>query len=205
MRGHYSEARTFLERTLARSEEASVSLRVKVLQAGANVALQQGDYARAEGLAEPCLALYRELGNTRGIADCLGLLVELAVKRGKLTEAITLAEERVRLMRQVGEPGQVAEPSPHWQKCSSDVESSPGWQLSFEEALLLYRKAGNDLGVAATLIESATGLYWFSLADAATIQTVRSPAPGGTDDRHQARYPILDCILLLACSAACSQ
>src|SRR6266700_3384476 len=50
--GHYSEARTFLERALARSQEASVSLRVKVLRAGAHVMLQQGDYAQAEGLAE---------------------------------------------------------------------------------------------------------------------------------------------------------
>jgi ATP/maltotriose-dependent transcriptional regulator MalT len=46
-------------------------------------------------------------------------------------------------------------------------------QLLYEEAQMLYRKVGNDFGVATTLIESATGLYWFSEGDAATIQTIR--------------------------------
>jgi predicted ATPase len=80
MRGHYSEARTFLERALTRSEGASVSLRAKVLHAGARVSLQQGDFARAEGLAQQSLSQYQELGNTRGIADCLGLLVQSAMR-----------------------------------------------------------------------------------------------------------------------------
>jgi len=173
IRGYSSVARTFLERALARSEGASVSLSVKVMQAGANVALQQGDYARAEELAEPCFALYQELGNTRGIADCYGLLVELAKRRGKLTEAIALAEEQVRLMRQVGEPGQVAQSLSKLAEMLNRRGELARVPALYEEALLLFRKAGNDLGVAATLIESATGLYWFSLADAATIQTVR--------------------------------
>ncbi len=171
--GHYSEACTFLERALARSEGASVSLRVKVLQAGANVALQQDDYARTEALAEPCLALYQELGNTRGIADCYGLFAELAMRRGKLTEAIALTEEQVRLMRQVGEPGQIAQSLSKLAEMLNRRGELARVPALYQEALLLFRKAGNDLGVAATLIESATGLYWFSLADAATIQTVR--------------------------------
>ncbi len=173
MHGHYSEARTFLERALARSEGADVSLRVKVLQAGASVTLQQGDYARTEALAEPCLALYRELGNTGGIADCLGLLVDLAVRRGKMTEASALTEERVRLMRQVGEPGEVADALYSLAEILNKRGELAKGQSLYEEALLLYRNAGNDLGVAATLIQSATGLWWFSLADTATIQTIR--------------------------------
>ncbi len=42
--GYYREARTFLERTLARSEGESASLRARVLQAAAYVALLQGDH-----------------------------------------------------------------------------------------------------------------------------------------------------------------
>jgi predicted ATPase/DNA-binding CsgD family transcriptional regulator len=173
MRGRYSEARTFLERALARSEGASISLRVKVLQAGASVTLQQGDYARTEGLAEQSLALYREQGNTRGIADCLGLLVELAWRRGKMNEAIALSEERVRLMRQVGEPGQVADSLYSLAEMVGRRGETARGEALFQEALLLYRKAGNDLGVAATLIQSAIALWWLSPTDAATIQTIR--------------------------------
>ncbi len=173
MRGHYSEARTFLERALTRSEGASVSLRAKVLHAGASVTLQQGDFARAEGLAQQSLSQYQELGNTRGIADCLGLLVQSAMVKGKMTEAIALSEEQVRLMRQVGEPGQVADALYSLADMFCRRGELARGETLFQEALLLYRKAGNELGVAATLIESAIPIWWFSLVDAATIQTIR--------------------------------
>src|SRR5215469_4279664 len=173
MRGRYSEARTFLERALTRSEGSRVSQRIKVLYAGASLALQQGDFARAERLAELCLSQYQALGNTRGIADCLGLLVGIAMRRGEMTEAIAKASERVKLMRQVDEPGQIADAlySLADMFCRRG-ELARGLPL-FEEALQLYRKAGNELGVAATLIESAIPIWWFSLVDAATLQTIR--------------------------------
>jgi len=173
MRAHYSEAGTFLERALARSEGASNSLRVKVLQAKASVMLWQSDYARTEALAQQSLSLYRELGDTRGIADCLGLLVDLAVRKGQMTEAITLAEERVKLMRQVGEPGQVADALSSLAEILNRRGEMTRVQPLYEEAQMLYRKVGNEFGVATTLIESATGLYWFSEGDTATIQTIR--------------------------------
>ena len=172
-RSYYSEACTFLERTLARSEEADVPLRAKVLQASAKVTLHQSDYARAEGLAELSLALYRELGNTPGIVDCLGLLFEVAIRKGKMTEATALSEERVSLIRQLGEPGQVADALFSLADITVRSGELARGKPLFEEALLLYRKAGNDLGVAATLIDSAIGLWWFSLADETTIQTIR--------------------------------
>ncbi len=168
--GHYSEARTFLERALARSEGASLSLRVKVLRAGANVALHQGDYARAEVLAESCLALYQAQGNTRGIADCLGLLGNVAWRRGKMTEATALSEEQVRLMRQVGEPGEVADALFSLAEVVGRRGEHARGQALYQEAQMLYRNTGNDLGVAATLIQSALPLWWYSLADAATIR-----------------------------------
>jgi predicted ATPase/DNA-binding CsgD family transcriptional regulator len=173
MRGNYSEARTELSRALARSEGASVPLRARVLQAGATVALHQGDYARVEELAGLCLALYRELEETRGISDCLGLLGTVAWRRGKMAEATALSEERVELMRQVGQPGDVADAL-----CSlADLVGRRGEhareETLYQEALVLYRKAGNELGVASTLIQSALLLWWLSRTDAAIIQTVR--------------------------------
>jgi predicted ATPase/DNA-binding CsgD family transcriptional regulator len=200
MRGYNSEALTFMERALARSEGASASLRVKVLQAAANVVLWQGGYVRAEELAEPCPALYQELGDTRGIASSLGVLVELTIRRGKLTEGITLAEEQVRLMRQVGEPGQVAQSLSKLAEMLNRRGELARVPALFEEALLLYRKAGDDLGLAATLIEYATGLYWFSGGDAATIQVVRHRLQEAQAivTRLGARYLLASCSWLAA-------
>ena len=83
MHGHHSEARNFLERTLAGIEGGSVALRIKVLQATANIAVLQSDLDRAEVLARQSLALCRELGDMHGIAKSLPLLEEVVWARGK--------------------------------------------------------------------------------------------------------------------------
>src|SRR5260221_7119224 len=74
MHGHYREARTFLERALALSEGTSPALRARVLRAIASVADFQGDIDRIEVVAKLSLALSRELEDTFGTADSLGLL-----------------------------------------------------------------------------------------------------------------------------------
>src|SRR5215467_3636163 len=102
IKGYYDEGRTFLEHALARSEGEDSSLRAKALRAAANLAIWQGDHARAEGLAQQSLGLYRELRDTHGIVNCLFLLGGIAWRRGKIVEALTLYEERVNLLRQVG-------------------------------------------------------------------------------------------------------
>ena len=176
MHGHYREARTFLERTLALSEGylsprqgSSVSLRARVLRAIASVADCQGDIDRIEVMAQQSLALSRELEDTCGIADSLGLLAAAAWLRGKVVEAISLHEEQVRLLRQVGEPGEVADALfPLAEHVSTHGEYARG-QALFEEALQLFRQAGNDLWVGATLVHSASWL-WFTLGDLTTMR-----------------------------------
>jgi len=167
--GYYREARTFLERTLARSEGESASLRARVLQAAAYVALLQGDHDRAEVLAKLSLALCRELDNTRGIARSLFLLGRVAWTKGKTAEALALYEERVRLMRQIGEPGEVAEALGYLADHLSSYGEYARGQALFEEALGLFRKAGNELMVGIILVQSAMRLCT-ALGDAATIR-----------------------------------
>ncbi len=170
MHGHYSEARTFLERVLAVSDEESASLRVRALQATADMVFQQGDFDRAEVLAQQSLALSRELGDTRGIANSLSLLTDVAFARGKAAEALALLEEWVRLMRQIGEPGEIAIALFSLaDQVSTQGEYARGQSL-FEEALLLFRKAGNELWVGATLVRSAFYLWWSASGDMATIR-----------------------------------
>ena len=167
--GHYREGRTFLERALAQSEGASAFLRAKVLGATADVAYWQGDLDRAEVLAQQCLALDRELGDTRGIANCFFLLGFVAWTRGKTVEAITLSEERIRLMRQIGQPGEVADALFQLAWLVSHHGEDTRGQVLFEEALVLFRKAGNELRVGATLVESAFFL-WLAQGEEQTIR-----------------------------------
>jgi predicted ATPase/class 3 adenylate cyclase/DNA-binding CsgD family transcriptional regulator len=170
MRGPYREACTFLERALAQSEGENDSLRARVLQATAFFVFHQGDFDRAEVLAQQSLALYRELGNTRGIANAISLLTSVAETKGKAAEELALAEEQVRLMRQIGEPGEVAYALFDLADTFSLQGEYARGQALFEEALLLFRKAGNELLVGATLVWSACYLLWSAAGDRATVR-----------------------------------
>src|SRR6266700_4155635 len=169
MHGHYREARTFLERALALSEGTSPALRARVLRAIASVADFQGDIDRIEVVAQQSLALSRELEDTCGIADSLGLLAAAAWLRGKIVEAVSLHEEQVRLLRQVGEPGKVADALFAWAEQVSSLGEYARGQALFEEALALFRQAGNELWVGGTLVHSAAWL-WFTVGDLATMR-----------------------------------
>ena len=167
--GHYREARTFLERILARSEQESTSLRARALWAAADLAIWRGDLAQTMLLGRQSLALYRELGDVRGMATCLITLGRFAWRADKTTEAIALSEEGVQLMRRIGGPGEVATALVFLAlPVSMHGEYSRG-QALFEEALALFRTIGNELMVCATLIQSAQWL-WCALGDAETIR-----------------------------------
>ena len=167
--GHYREARTFLERALALSEGTRTSLRARVLRAIASVADCQGDIDRIEVVAQQSLILSRELEDSCGIAESLGLLADAAWLRGKIVEAVSLHEEQVRLLRQVGEPGEVAHALFHLAEHVSTHGEYARGQALFEEALQLFRQAGNELWVGGTLVHSASWL-WFTLGDRATMR-----------------------------------
>jgi predicted ATPase/serine/threonine protein kinase len=166
---HYREARTFLERALAVSEGTRTALRARVLRAIASVAEVQDDIDRIEVAAQHSLALSRELEDICGIAESLGLLAAAAWLRGKIVEAVSLHEEQVRLLRQVGEPGEVAEALFKLAEHVSTHGEYARGQALFAEALQLFRQAGNELWVGGTLVHSASWL-WFTLGDLATMR-----------------------------------
>jgi len=144
-------------------------VRARVLRAIASVADFQGDIDRIEVVAQQSLVLSRELGDTCGLADSLGLLAAAAWLRGKIVEAVSLHEEQVRLLRQVGEPGEVADALFNWAEQVSSLGEYARGQALFEEALQLFRQAGNELWVGVTLVHSASWL-WFTLGDLATMR-----------------------------------
>jgi len=71
VRGFYSEGRFFLEQALACCEGIEASVRARALNAAADFAFDQSDNDRGEALCQESLLLYRELGDTRGIASSL--------------------------------------------------------------------------------------------------------------------------------------
>jgi predicted ATPase len=169
VRGFYSEGRAFLEQALVHCDGASTSARASALVAAATFADLLSDLHRAEVLWQESLSLYRELGDTRGIASSLQGLAWIASSKGDQIAALQLLEESVTLLREQGDKGALA-----WSlfnladRLGGRGEYSRANAL-FEESLTLFRELGHKRGIAICLQQSA---LWLLVArgDQATIR-----------------------------------
>ena len=94
MRGHFGEGRTWLGSFLAKtSRDKDTAARAKALRGTAKLALQQGDLASAWQFDEQCLAIYRALGDRRGVAATLNEMGVVAAQQGDDGAARKLLEE----------------------------------------------------------------------------------------------------------------
>src|SRR5438093_5065293 len=108
MRSYYSEGRDFLERALSRSDVVAASVRAKALFAATRLNVSLDYLDRAEALCEESLALYRQLGDTAGIASSFHLLAAIAWGRGNLAMARSQEEESLALFKELGDRRSVA-------------------------------------------------------------------------------------------------
>ena len=91
-RGHVGEARRWLQATLATADPPP-ALRAALLYQSGKMAFVQDEYRQAVPLVEEALALYRDLGDTRGVVRSLDSLGTIAVLRGDLSQAFAVGRE----------------------------------------------------------------------------------------------------------------
>jgi ATP/maltotriose-dependent transcriptional regulator MalT len=170
IRGYFSEGRDFLERALSRSDEVAAEVRAKALYAASQLHNALGSLDRAEELCEQSLALYRELGDTMGIASCLHLLADIASGRGNLAVARALGEESLMLFREVGDRRSVAYLLFHLGSVAVDQGEYARGRDLLTESLTINRELGNTRIVAHSLLYLAQ-LYHVSGGDLAQAHT----------------------------------
>jgi predicted ATPase len=103
-RSHTKEGRRYLEELLASpTQNTTTAARAAGLEALAEIAGWQGDYATMRPLTEEALARYRELGDARGIANQLGNLGYGAIMTDPQA-ALELFRESIEAYRQAGSP-----------------------------------------------------------------------------------------------------
>jgi predicted ATPase/DNA-binding NarL/FixJ family response regulator len=152
MRGPYGEGRRWLNAALAAGEEAPAAARAKALHGAGMMAFAQGDFGETVALQERSLALYREIGDTWGVADLLG---SVGVARRRVNpadeRAVTLVEQGLALFRRLGDPWHtawhlmvLAVPPRH------DPSKEPAGTL-LDEALTLFRQVGDAWGTGVVL------------------------------------------------------
>ena len=99
--GHWSEARGWLERALARSAYAPLPALSGALIGAADFAWRRGDYGLATALAEKGLALSRELGDQNGCWASLFHLGVIATRQEDFERAETMLDESLSLSRRL--------------------------------------------------------------------------------------------------------
>jgi predicted ATPase/DNA-binding CsgD family transcriptional regulator len=170
-RGHYSEGRTFMERSLAGGEGAVTFYRIKTLKAAASMAVYHYDTEWGEALCKEILTLSGELGDTDGVAHTLYLRGIIAGWRKDLATACSLLEEALELWRELGDKDGIAWALHHLAiQVRGQCEYSKASALS-EESLTLHRALGDTRGIAFALFESAT-IHLVSQGDQATVRAL---------------------------------
>ncbi len=115
------------------------------------LATYQGDYGEAADRCERSLALWRKLGEGRGIAAALGTLGILAKDRGDREQARSLFEESRALYSQAGDRSGTASMLGYLGILAVDRGDETAARALYEESLGIRRDLGDRWGVAASL------------------------------------------------------
>ena len=169
--GYVREGQRFVERALGRREGIATPVRAKALNGAGWLAIWQDEYARAEGLCQESLELYRELHDPRGMAFALYRLGWIASMRDDSPRASSLLEESLSCYREVGDKVHLAFSLVALALTAlrhPDQSESPRVRSRLQESLTLFREERYPAGIAWSLY--GLGLWHFQQGDPATAR-----------------------------------
>jgi predicted ATPase/class 3 adenylate cyclase len=158
-RGYLSEGRRYADQLLEMPPgTASPAVRAKALGAAGSLAYWQNDYPATQARYEEALALSREDGDTRLIAEATYNIGFLPMIEGNDRAALALLEQSLELFRQLDDPVRIA-------NVAGGIGMILGRSGDFQKALQLMeeavtsiRKTGNKFALADELTGLA-GVY----------------------------------------------
>jgi predicted ATPase/DNA-binding SARP family transcriptional activator len=155
VRGHLREGSIWLDTlldTMPAPSADGVAARATALRAAGLLTWGQGDTARATERYEESRALFREVGDTRGIASVLDKMGNVANMQGDYASAAVLYKESLTLSRELGDKQGVASVLNNLGAVAwSQGDLAHATEL-LEESLALYREVGTKQGNAHTLV-----------------------------------------------------
>jgi len=167
MRGHWKDARIWLEDVDREKGNIPVEDRIRILNVAAKVVLEvNGDRARSEGLIAESLELRSGLGDKAARADALALTAEQNLERGDVEAANRQYSESLRLHEEVGNTAGIYAALNGLVLASTYTGNYPQAQLWCEQALRLARTLDNKHELAAWLNLVGQILMWQGSADA---------------------------------------
>jgi tetratricopeptide (TPR) repeat protein len=153
VRSHFAEGRKWLAKLLALSSPSEhAALRARLLNGAGSLAYRQGDTAVASALYEEGLALLRELGDQRGIANLLNNLGNVACDRGEYDTARTLYAESLAIRRTLRDSRGIASSLINMGSLADDQGDTATARTLYRESLEIGRELGDQWIVAASLL-----------------------------------------------------
>jgi len=161
-RGYLSQGRSWIEAALARCDDGGIadSTRARALFVAGFLAFHQGDLARTVTLSEASLALYRGLGEQRGIADALHSLAGVAFMRNEYARAAELFEGCLALYRALDDQAEVAQMLKNLGLIAKDQGDFARATAFYQEGLAIRRALGDKRGVAQSFFNLGVVAYW---------------------------------------------
>ncbi len=159
-RGHYHEARLWLDQLALRAGELTPATRAAVLAGAGGFAFLQCEYATATERLEGALAVYRTLGDHAGVARALQRLGSIARERGLYEPARELHEQSLALWEELGDERGVG--------ASLDYLGFVAWLVGDVErarelsgrAAAMFRGRGEPQETAAALINLGAAAHY---------------------------------------------
>jgi predicted ATPase/DNA-binding SARP family transcriptional activator len=163
LRGYISEGRRWLERALQRASPAArTAARAKALYGTGALALWQGDHATARALQEESVAIWREVGDRRGLANSLRNLGMVNLRQGDPVTARSLLTESLAIWRELSDRFGIG----MGLNCLGAVASSQGDYAAaralHEQGLAVIRDSGDPWGLAWSLLNLGDVARWQS-------------------------------------------
>jgi predicted ATPase/DNA-binding CsgD family transcriptional regulator len=148
---HLTEGQAWLEQALALDAETPPDVRARGLTAGGGLAFLRGDTARAVSWQQESIGLWRQLGDTAGMAAALHNLARAVHYQARYDEAARLYHETLALRRQIDDRRGLAATLNSLGVLNRDRGDDPAARALYEESLALYRDLQDLWGQALLL------------------------------------------------------
>jgi len=164
VRSQFTEGRRWLESLLSKSKKAPASARAKALLGAGWLSLAQGDFERTREIVEESLALYRKLGDERGVAESLDCLGGVAYSQDEHATAREMFEECLAVCEKADNTGFIAAPLGNLGLLAQLKGEYETAQVFFEKQVVISRETGSRFGEAIGLsnlsdLALAQGMY----------------------------------------------
>ncbi len=149
--GHLSEGQRWLAVALAAAGSTESAAAAKALHGAANIALQQGDYHKAQQLYEQVVQLQDKLHDQKGVAAALNNLGIIAEYQGAYLNAQSLYQDSLAIQRRLGEKWSIAASLNNLAIVANILGAGDTASELMVESLALRRELGDKRGVAQSL------------------------------------------------------